>query len=251
MPDLIFDIGGRVVMVTGAGSGLGRMLALALAGRGAALELVDVADGALDAACADCGSGARAIHADITREDEVARAMTIVMQRRRTLDAVVNCAGIFRVAPALDLPLADLRAALEVNVAGAFNLSRAAASVMGPQGGGSIVHLASVSSQVSNAGYAAYASSKAALTQLVRVLAREWAPGHITVNAIGPAMTETGMTRGLLSDPAARAAALSVIPMGRFGTPDDLVGALLLLISPAGRFITGQTIYVDGGRTLV
>jgi NAD(P)-dependent dehydrogenase (short-subunit alcohol dehydrogenase family) len=116
--------------------------------------------------------------------------------------------------------------------------------------GGRIVHFASVSSLVANVDYAAYATSKAALVQLVRVLAREWAPRAVTVNAIGPAMTETGMTKTLLSDPQFRAQALASIPLGRFGQPEDLIGMVVLLLAAAGAFITGQTIYVDGGRTL-
>jgi NAD(P)-dependent dehydrogenase (short-subunit alcohol dehydrogenase family) len=116
--------------------------------------------------------------------------------------------------------------------------------------GGRIIHFASVSSSVANVNYAAYATSKAALSQLVRVLAREWAPNGITVNAIGPAMTETGMTGSFLSDPKFRAQALASIPMRRFGMPEDLIGTVILLLAPAGDFITGQTIYVDGGRTL-
>jgi NAD(P)-dependent dehydrogenase (short-subunit alcohol dehydrogenase family) len=104
---------------------------------------------------------------------------------------------------------------------------------------------------VANINYAAYATSKAALSQLVRVLAREWAATGITVNAIGPAMTETGMTGGYLSGASFRNQALASIPLGRFGAPEDLIGPLVLLLSSAGAFITGQTIYVDGGRTLV
>ena len=114
-----------------------------------------------------------------------------------------------------------------------------------------MVHIASVSSLVANPNYAAYASSKAALSHLIRVLAREWAPRNIRVNALGPAMTETPLTAPHLADATFQAGALASIPMGRFGQPDDLLAAMLLLIGPGGRFITGQTIYVDGGRTLV
>jgi NAD(P)-dependent dehydrogenase (short-subunit alcohol dehydrogenase family) len=117
--------------------------------------------------------------------------------------------------------------------------------------GGRVVHFASVSSHVANQNYAAYATSKAALSQMVRVLAREWAPDGITVNALGPAMTETGMTGSYLSDAEFRAQALSVIPLGRFGSPEDLIAPLMLLLAPGGSFITGQTLFVDGGRTLV
>ena len=112
------------------------------------------------------------------------------------------------------------------------------------------MHIASVSSQVANRNYAAYASSKAALAQLVRVLAREWAEHGIRVNALGPAMTETPLTKQHLANPEFEGQAVASIPMGRLGTPEDLFGAILLLIGPGGRFITGQILYVDGGRTL-
>jgi NAD(P)-dependent dehydrogenase (short-subunit alcohol dehydrogenase family) len=198
---------------------------------------------------AELGPGVASRAADITREADADALMAHAVARFGRVDGVVNTAGLLRIAPALDLEVAQFRDTLDVNVTGALLLSRAAARAMADNGG-RIVHLASVSSQVANLNYAAYASSKAALAQLVRVLAREWAPRAITVNAIGPAMTETGMTGTFLADPAFRAQALASIPMGRFGTPEDLVGMVVLLLAPAGAFITGQTIYVDGGRTL-
>jgi len=165
------------------------------------------------------------------------------------VDGALNAAGVFAFGLALDLSEQAFRHSLDVNVTGSLLFSRAAAKAMRP--GGRIVHLASVSSFVANPKYVAYATAKAALTQLVRVLAREWAPSGITVNAIGPAMMETQMIAPYLADSAFRAAAISVIPMGRLATPEELIGTALLLLSPAGGFITGQTIYVDGGRTLV
>jgi NAD(P)-dependent dehydrogenase (short-subunit alcohol dehydrogenase family) len=187
---------------------------------------------------------------DITREAEADALMALAAQRFGRVDGVINTAGLLRIAPALELNTDDFKQTLDVNVTGALLLSRAAARAMQDKGG-RIVHFASVSSVVANINYAAYATSKAALSQLVRVLAREWAATGITVNAIGPAMTETGMTGGYLSDGSFRNQALASIPLGRFGTPEDLIGPLVLLLSPAGAFITGQTIYVDGGRTLV
>lgn len=117
-------------------------------------------------------------------------------------------------------------------------------------GGGRIITLASVSSTVANPNYAAYAASKSALIGLTRVLALEYARNNVTVNAIGPAVIRTPMSEKFLEDETYARTALGKIPMGRLGQPEDIIGAAILLASAAGDFITGQTIYVDGGRTL-
>ena len=117
-------------------------------------------------------------------------------------------------------------------------------------GSGRIINMASVSSTVVNPEYVAYSTSKAAVAQLTRILGLEWAKTGVTVNAIGPAVIPTPMSAVPLADDDYRAAAMAKIPMGRFGEPRDLFGAVLLLASPAGDFITGQVFYVDGGRTL-
>jgi len=119
-----------------------------------------------------------------------------------------------------------------------------------PQRAGAIVTLASASSAVSNPRYAAYATSKAAVAQLTRVLAVEWASYGVTVNAIGPAVIPTPLAAPIVDDEQQRAIALARIPLGRFGTPDDLFGAAIFLLSPAAAFVTGQIIFVDGGRTV-
>jgi NAD(P)-dependent dehydrogenase (short-subunit alcohol dehydrogenase family) len=249
MPDPLFDITDRSIVIAGAASGIGRAMAQALAQRGARLTLADVAAAPLDEFARALEPRVAAQVADLTREADIDTLLERTRQRFGGIDGVVNCAGVLHIAPALALAAGDFAATLDVNVKGAFLLSRAAARAM--QGkGGRIVHLASVSSVVANLGYAAYATSKAALSQLVRVLAREWAAIGVTVNALGPAMTETAMTSGYLSDAEFRRNALASIPMGRLGRSEDLTGSLILLLSPAGAFITGQTIYVDGGRTL-
>ncbi len=166
------------------------------------------------------------------------------------LDGAVNAAGVLPMSPAMDFDMQVFRDCIETNLTGAFLFSRAAAAAM-RESGGRILHLASVSSFVANPEYAAYAGSKSGLSNMIRVLAREWAPQGIAVNAIGPALTTTPLTADYLAVPEFRARAVAAIPMGRLGKADDLVGATILLLSDGGAFITGQTIYVDGGRVLV
>ena len=250
MSDPLFEIDGRSIVVAGAASGLGRAIARALAARGAHLTLADISREGLEILGKELSTEVATCVTDITQESANTALMEVAVQRFGVVDGVVNTAGLLRIGPALELDVEQFEQTLDLNVTGAFLLSRAAARAMGGKGG-RIIHFASVSSVVANNNYAAYATSKAALSQLVRVLAREWAPNGISVNAIGPAMTETGMTGGYLSDAAFRTQALSAIPMGRFGTPEDLIGMVVLLLAPAGAFITGQTIFIDGGRTVV
>lgn len=253
MPDLLFDVAEKVVLVAGGARGIGRALSHELALRGAHLVIADrLRDEGEQAVKGLPGDGHGFQLLDLTDHTGVENAITTTRARFGRIDVLLNSAGIANIAPARDLSIEDFERTMAVNVTGAFALSRAASLVMQQQGEGRIIHLASVSSRVVNPNYAAYSSSKAALSQLVKILALEWAGQGITVNAIGPAMTPTPLTeRQLLADQDSRERALGKIPMGRFGTPEDLLGVTLLLASAAGAFITGQTIFVDGGRTLV
>ncbi len=248
--DPLFSLLGKTVLVTGAASGLGKAIAIALSERGCRLVLCDLNESGLDGTRRLLSGEVHLCRADVTNENEV-RALMGEANAFGGLYGVVNSAGLFNFGPALDLDIGDFDRVLAVNVKGAFLLSKEAARIMKGRGGGRIVHLASVSSLVANVNYVAYATSKAAVAQMVRVLAREWAPDGILVNAIGPALIETNLSSNYLADGAFRASSLSVIPLGRFGLTDDLIGAVVLLLAQAGSFITGQTIYVDGGRTLV
>jgi NAD(P)-dependent dehydrogenase (short-subunit alcohol dehydrogenase family) len=254
MKDSLFDLEGKSIVVGGAAGGLGSALSRALAQRGARLVLGDIDEAGLSRLSANWpkDKSAPPVHFmtfDIRNEASTEALVRKASEAFGAVDGALNAAGVLALAPALELPEAAFRNSLDVNVTGSLLFSRAARKAM--RRGGRIVHLASVSSFVANAKYAAYASAKASLAHLVKVLAREWAPDGITVNAIGPAMIETQMIAPYLKDPAFRAAALSVIPMGRFAVPEDLIGTTVLLLSSAGGFITGQTICVDGGRTLV
>lgn len=248
--DPLFDMAGRIVVVAGAGGGLGTAICRMLGERGANLVLFDNDESRLQAFVDSVDFPLRCLVADITTETDNERVLECASQEFGGVDAVVNATGLLPISPSEFLPESEFRRCLDVNVTGAWLLSRAAARRMGARGG-AIVHLASVSSKVSNADYAAYAGSKAALAQIVRVLAREWASRGIRVNAVGPALTDTPLTHDYLSSPEFRKNAVAAIPLGRLGTPEDLLATVLLLCSPGGAFITGQTIYVDGGRTLV
>ena len=247
--DPLFDVIDKVYLIAGAGGGLGGPVAKALASRGAKLVLFDIDAMALERIAAALPDALTQI-VDMNSETAVSDAVRLSVERFGRLDGAINAAGKLPIAAAADFDETTFRQCLEVNVTGAFIFSRCVARAISDQGG-RIVHIASVSSYVANPEYAAYASSKAALAQLVKVLAREWAPRNILVNAIGPALTETSLTHDYLADPVFRKNAVSAIPMGRLGEPEDLIGAVLLLLGKGGAFITGQTIYVDGGRTLV
>ena len=247
--DPLFNVSDNTYLIAGAGGGLGNVMAKALAERGARLALFDIDEAALQRVGITIPEALTQV-ADINDQSALSEMMQLTQSRFGTIDGAINAAGLLPMAAAATFDEAVFRQCIDVNLTAAFLFSKTVAEQM-QDAGGRIVHIASVSSFVANPEYAAYASSKAGLAQMIRVLAREWAPKDILVNAIGPALTETPLTRDYLSDPGFRRNAISAIPMGRLGEADDLIGALLLLLSPAGSFITGQTIYVDGGRTLV
>jgi NAD(P)-dependent dehydrogenase (short-subunit alcohol dehydrogenase family) len=250
--DPLFDITGRNILIAGAAGGLGAPLARALARRGARLMLADMnLDGVENLTRELDASDAHACRLDVTDEASCTAAIEQSVQRLGGLDVVINATGIYRVAPAVDLSLQDWQLTIDANLTGAFLLARTAGRYMVAQNHGRIVTIASVSSEVVNPDYAAYAASKAGVAHLTRVLALEWARSGVTVNAIGPAVIPTPLSQAVVEDDSRRNAAIAKIPMGRLGTPEDLVGAVVLLASDAGAFITGQTIYVDGGRTLL
>jgi NAD(P)-dependent dehydrogenase (short-subunit alcohol dehydrogenase family) len=253
-PDPLFDIAGRRILIAGAAGGLGAPLARALALRGARLMLADLNAGGAESLARELSASndrAFACRLDVTDEASCATAVEQSAQRLGGLDVVVNATGIYRVGPALDLTLEDWHLTIAANLTGAFLLARAAGRHMVAERQGRIITLASVSSRVVNPDYAAYASSKAGVAHLTQVLALEWAPFGVTVNAIGPAVIPTPLSKAVVDDDRRRQAAIAKIPIGRLGAPEDLFGAVILLASDAGAFITGQTIYVDGGRSLL
>lgn len=239
------DMTGKRVLVTGASSGLGRHFAAMLAARGARVAAAARRMAALEALAAECGDAVVPVALDAadptSARDGVARAAEAL----GGLDGAVLNAGVARGAPALEMTEADWRAVMDVNLDGVFRTAQAAAKAM-PEGG-AIVTVASILAFGTGKGLAAYAASKAAAAHLTRALAMEWAPRGVRVNALAPGYVPTEINREFLDSPRGQAFKKR-IPMGRFGTPEDLDGPLLLLLSDAGRYMTGTVIPVDGGH---
>ncbi len=249
--DPLFSLEGRVILVAGGAGGLGAPLAKAFAARGAKLLIADIDERMAGETAKAIGGEARATPLDVTDAASCEAAVKLAVSTWGRLDGLMNASGVYRVGRVLDeLDDESWERTIDINVTGAFRLARAAGRVMVAQKAGSIVTIASVSSVVANPRYAAYAASKAAVAHLTRVLAIEWSASGVRVNAIGPAVIPTAMTKQIIDNDKNREGALARIPIGRFGTPDDLIGAVVFLLSPASGFVTGQTLFVDGGRTI-
>jgi NAD(P)-dependent dehydrogenase (short-subunit alcohol dehydrogenase family) len=249
----LFGIDGRVILVAGGAGGLGAPMAKAFTQRGAKVLIADL-DEHLAVETAEHlrtnGGDVRSIALDVTSTVSCAATVDLAVANWGRLDGLVNASGIYRVGHAFELDDEAWDRTIQINLTGAFRLARAAGRKMVEQRDGRVVTLASVSSAVANPRYAAYAASKAGVAHLTRVLAIEWAAFGVTVNAIGPAAIPTPLAQPIFDDEKERAAALARIPMGRFGTPDDLIGAAIFLLSPAAAFVTGQILFIDGGRTI-
>ena len=244
----------NVVLVTGGGSGIGRAIALAVAEAGADVAVCEVPQQieALDGVCEAIENlGRRALPLplhlpNLAAIDSVVRR---VLDAYGRIDVLVNNAGINIPKDALDVTEADWDAVIDVNLKGLFFMSQCAARSMVETGGGKIVNIASQNGVVGYYKRAAYCASKAGVVNLTRVLAVEWAPHQITVNAVGPTFILTPLTQSTFDDAHLREDVLSRIPLGRVGQPEDVVGAVVFLASPAASLITGHTLLVDGGWT--
>ncbi|MFG6569057.1 MULTISPECIES: SDR family oxidoreductase [Sulfitobacter] len=241
-----FDLSGRTALVTGASSGLGVHFARILAAHGADVAVAarraeKVSDLAQEIVAA--GGAAQALRLDVTDAASVAEAFT-----GRRFDIVVNNAGIAFNGPALETPEENWRQVIDTDLTGVFLVSQAAATAMAADGrGGSIINIASILGKRVAGGLSAYAAAKAAVVQLTRAHALEWARHGIRVNAICPGYIETDINRDFFAT-AAGQKLVSRIPVRRLGQMEDLSAPLLLLASDHGRFMTGSELVVDGGH---
>ena len=244
----MFDLTGKVAIVTGASRGIGLAIAGTLARQGAHVVLADVlGEEAARAAAAIVASGGRAGSAalDVTRPEMVQAAVDQVLAEQGRVDILVNNAGIARDQLLMRMKREDWDAVLGVNLTGAFTCVQAVLRPMMRQRFGRIISISSVVGQMGNAGQANYAASKAGLIGFTKALAREVAARNITVNAVAPGLIDTDMTRALTE--GVRSEWAAKVPLGRLGSPDDVASAVAFLASDEASYITGQVIAVNGG----
>lgn len=249
------DFGGQVVLITGGAGSIGRAAAEGFLASGARrVVLLDAVPAALDSAVAELGrSHPGCVGGEVANVAEVSATCEVVgriLAAEGQVDVLFNVAGVNRRKPALDVSVEDWDYVLGVNLRGLFFVTQAVGRHMAARGRGAIVNAASVSSVRGHRNLAPYAASKGGVAQLTRVLANEWAPYGVRVNAVAPGYLETGLTRDYLSEPAVRSTIVSKIPLGRIGAPQDVVGAVLFLASSLAAYVTGEILLVDGGRTV-
>ncbi len=245
--DPLFDVRGKVALVTGASSGLGENFARCLARRGAIVVAAARRADRLEALVRD-GGAAHAVALDVTDPASVEAAVKRAAELAGPLDILVNNAGIADTKASLELTEADWRRVLDTNLDGAWRMAQAVArSMIAAKRPGAIVNIASILGLRQATHLLAYAAAKAALVQVTKSLALEWARHGIRVNAIAPGYVITEMNRDFFASEPGQAMARRV-PQRRIGSPSDLDGALLLLASDAGAYMTGSVVVVDGGH---
>jgi gluconate 5-dehydrogenase len=250
---LRFRLDGRTALITGGSRGIGLGIARAMAAAGADIALVSRAQSTLDEAAAELAPAGRKIRTypfDLQHVGGIADLFERVVAETGAVDILVNNAGTTVRGPAETLSPAEWRTIVETNLSAVFALCQAFARERIDSGlPGKIVNIGSVMSEVSRPGGAAYATAKGGIRQMTRALAVEWAAHGILVNSIGPGFTRTDLTAGLWQDAAFAASVARRTPLGRWGTPEDIGAAAVFLASPAADFITGQTLFIDGGLT--
>ncbi len=251
----LFNLTGKVALVTGAGAGLGAAFAETLAEAGASVVCADINGAHAERTVADLtGKGYQAVSVttDVTDPGQVQAAVDLAVATYGRLDIAVANAGVASVGPPEAMSFGDWKRVIDVNLTGVFLTDQAAAKAMIAAGkGGRIINLASILGFAASmpAPAASYAASKGAVVNLTRDLAVHLAQYGINVNALGPAYFPSDMTAGIFEDAEIHAAINKLTPLGRTGRLEELKGPLLLLASEASSYITGQTLYVDGGWT--
>jgi NAD(P)-dependent dehydrogenase (short-subunit alcohol dehydrogenase family) len=238
---------GRVCLVTGGGRGIGRAIALALAAEGAAVGVAARTRWQCEEVAGEIGDRGLAVELDVTDEEACARAVAEVTSRLGEPTILINAAGISPVRQRAELHNVDaFRQIVDVNLTGAYLVTRAAAPAL-LQSGGAVVMVASVTGAIGSPRLAGYGASKAAVIQLTRTLAREWADRGVRVNAICPGYVETELTEAMLAVERLRAEVLAETPLGRLAKLEEIIAPALFLASDEASYVTGAALLVDGG----
>ena len=247
-PGGLFDLEGRVALVTGAASGLGRAIALGLDAYGARVVLADANEVGAAAVAATMSNAPLVVRTDVTDAESVVEMVRRVLDERGRIDIGFLMPGINVRKPALELTDAEWERVSELNMAAMFRSAREVGRAMVAQGSGSLVLMASARGLTGGRTQAAYSASKAGVIGLMRCLALEWAP-NVRVNALAPGYMATPLVRALADDPVAWEATVALHPLGRVGAPEEIVGPAVFLASDASSFVTGAVLAVDGGWT--
>jgi len=246
-----FRLDGKVALVTGASYGIGMAMARALAGAGATIVFNDRNPERVTAAIEEYkrdGIDARGYLFDVTDEIAVKENIARITSEVGVIDILVNNAGIIKRVPAIEMDVADFREVIDIDLTGPFIMSKAVAPAMIKKGGGKIINICSMMSELGRETVSAYASAKGGLKMLTRNLACEWAEFNIQVNGIGPGYIATPQTAPLRTEGHPfNAFIIGRTPAARWGTPEDLQGPVVFLASGASDFVNGHILYVDGG----
>jgi NAD(P)-dependent dehydrogenase (short-subunit alcohol dehydrogenase family) len=253
MPLNLFDITGKTAMVTGSTRGLGEVAAMALAKAGADVAVCGRSAEDLErvsGAISDMDRRSGGFFVDVTSKDSIQTCVDKILEQFGKIDILVNNAGVNHRVPLLEFPEEMWDMVLNTNLKGYFLVAQAVVPQMLDRGYGKVINMSSILGTVALPMQAAYASSKGGVDQLTKVMALEWAKQGVTVNAIGPTYFETELVAQLRNDPERFSFINERTPMGRWGYPPELEGIVIFLAAPASDFITGQTIYIDGGWTI-
>lgn len=247
----MFSLEGKTAIVTGGAGSLGQIVARGLALYGANIVVTGRTLETLNETVKiveELGKKATAVRCDCTKEEDVEKLVELTKRKYGTIDILVTVAGVAKRHPAEEFPIDDFKKVMDINVTGTFLPCKLVGQVMKEQGFGKIITVSSVRAFCGHpGGYAAYGTSKGAVSLLTKQLATEWAKHNINVNSVAPTIFWTPLTKEVLEDEKLKKIFLDRIPMGRAAVSQDMIGATVFLASAASDFVTGQILYVDGG----
>lgn len=248
--DNLFSVVGQVVLVSGGSRGIGKALARGFVQCGAQVVITGRDSSTLEATANEIGVGGRPVTplvCDVAQTEQIQVSVSSVIDQFGHIDTLLNVAGVNIRQPAAQFTPEQFDFVLDINLRGAFLMAQAVGRHLCERGGGCVINVDSLNSDAPLKNVAPYAMSKCGLNGMTRALAMEWGPYGVRVNGLAPGFILTDLTEKLWSDPTMRQWGEFNTPLGRLGVPDDLLGTALFLASPAAAFLTGQTIYVDGG----